>query len=153
MQTIAPMSTHMAGINRLGKLHSWCKEWSTFKSCFFLFVCFVTWASHCCGPFFYERLFSNYLECRIEPWGMRHDHRLKFCVGSFLSLLYLFSASVVFFRTFIHSTTANWLLHRLGAVLMLGLETDTFPVVKELIISRRRQWTKCAYWIVWLLFW
>lgn len=151
MQTIASMSTHMAGINRLGKLHSWYKEWSTYKSCLFFFLL--------CEPltvvdlFFDERLFSNYLECRIETRGMRYDHRLKFCVGSFLSLLYLFSASVVFFRTFIHSTTANWLLRRLGAVLMLGLETDMFPIVKELIISQRRQWTKCAYWIVWLLFW
>lgn len=73
---------------------------------------------------------------------MRDDHHLKFCAGSFLPLLYLVSASVVL--SYFHSLSHNQLLPTSGTVLLLGLETDVFPIVKEHMISQRRQRAKCA---------
>lgn len=51
---------------------------------------------------------------------------------------------LMFTRTFTCSPTASCFLHRSGAAVLLGLETDVLPIVKGYMISQRGQWTKWA---------
>lgn len=117
----------MAGIKRLGKLCSRCRECSTFKNCPFLMKdCLqINWSA----------------ELSWEVWET--TIRLSSVLGVFSPFCSWF-LPLLFSRTFICSPTTSCFLHRSGTALLLGLETDVFPIVKGHMISQRRRWAKCA---------